>query len=375
MRIYCKWTKIYKESQAMFRRPQPSADHMLNFALHHSPRKECEKFIQQITAVKAMHNSEFPDAASDAIARCFYEIDKSCQQFSNDSFAGYQISYYQKKYLELCGLLWSMHDALTSYGCLQRQEKVLADTLLEILREKKIQRNQDLPGCIRTGKSCIDYYNNLHPKTSQEYMNALYALQMTLRNSLVSDELQAHCNYLMKEIEVARNECGENTAYCASILKETSQLVKSSVCGVPDFAKYATLADNAPGKPSTWKKVVGAMLAVAGVVAFAAFLAISIALSVVSYGAAIPLLALGITEAVAAYGILGALGGTTLAVGFLSSAERKGLSRTMADCHNAAQRNHACAQSFFDKTKSKIKVTAANAQIVEKLHTVASLGK
>ncbi len=359
----------------MFRRPQPSADRTLNFALQHSPRKECEKFIQQITAIKTMHNSEFPDANSDVMSRCFDEIDRSCQQFNHDSFLCYQIDYYQKKYLELCGMVWSLHDELTAYGCSQRQEKLLADTLLEILKEKKIQRNQDLPGRMRTGKSCIDYYKALNPKTSQEYTSALYALQITLRNPLVSDELQAHCNYLIKEIEAVRSECGENTAYCASILRETNQLVKSAVSGTPDYAKYAALADNAPGKPSTWRKVVGAMLVIAGFVAFAAFLGASIALSVATYGAAAPLLALGITEAVAAYGTLGAIGGIVLGVGVLAGAERKGLSRTMADCHNAAQRNHTCAQSFFDKTKSQSKASAANARKVEQLHTVASLHK
>jgi hypothetical protein len=333
---------------------------MLLMELTNKPAGLCDRFVKEMSAIKVQHEAKYTEMSSDAVKLCFYEFDhhvnQSVEQFVKLEIAGNtheEKAFYQKKYLELCGFLWSKYDSLTSASVADQE---LKNSIGMLLHKTNMNRRDDLPSrSMAAMQGCVAYYKSLHPVSeSLEYVNALYDLRQTLKSPASPDYLVESGRELIRQVEAQKNVSSENVAYCTRVIKETHKLIAPAAGASPDFNAYKALANEAPGKPKYWKAVTGAMLRVAGVVAFLGLIGLSLFAIIATGGAATAFSILGIKAALAIPVYLGIGVGSHLGSAMYASGKRQGLSQSMVDYNSAAEKYSESPQVLFRVNRAPV---------------------
>lgn len=314
-----------------------------------APGKLLTELASEIEILKLKYETQSSSSDLSAIKSYLYDLEnktlfRSAAKNQHD---------LQEKYLELCGLLWTIKDSLEKLNQKSKEEQDFENAISDIMKRRNIKKQYHLPDTIRVNGNCLELYRTLHPvKESKEYIDALTDLKNVLKKYHIPDAIFFSGLTLINQIDHHKslNNTKENLAYCIKVLKKTKQLIQPDPGTVSDFTGYLTLANQAPGNPKPWKSTLGTMLTMACLLAL---LTCAISSMVLTGGLSTPLILLGVTSTASSFTGTGLIIGMVLGAKLYSSGQASSVSKSMRDCYAAVKNS----PGFF-KAPEKNKLTS-----------------
>jgi hypothetical protein len=308
-------------------------------ALRQTPGDLCQKIKNILSKLKIEHEDKYVGNQSDSIEICLFELEERVNLILSDKTT--DIKNQQKQYLELCGFLWRMYDSLVELKKQSNGEKELAEKIFYILQEMHLNKHDDLPNEMATGKKALELYTTQHGDLGvstlkevqiKEYDKAKDQLERALIDSpLMTQDIRAISQKLIQQVEIQKET---DVRFCTTILKTTKKLMTPGEDTPQVFERYMDLAHKASGKPSAWKKIAGFMLGLAG----AALIGLSLFAGFASVGLAAPISLLGLQFgaglAMAGYAYMTGLATFGLGEYLFLGGTRRGLSESIVKCGN-----------------------------------------
>ena len=234
------------------------------------------------------YDDDNPAGRSPQVRICLFAIQDKLDFFPSDPSL-INSRNLQINYLRLCAFLEDMYRQVSSEG----QDKGFNHILESLIENTHISLDGDLPDDMKTDFSKTQHFAQLQLEAAQLFAMSEQQLALTeqdiytkklqliqarvVYDTLLQDKINSAVSLIHREVEskITRNEAVDYHFYNRALYDLHHLSIHSNDTNT--IQHLAKLAESASGTPSTSKKVIGALIAVLGVLLIAASIACLIA--------------------------------------------------------------------------------------------------
>lgn len=316
-----------------------------------------------LTTFKAYDNAH-PTARSPQVRICLYAIEQKLNMLTRAPEL-HTVTGLQGSYLDLCAMLYDMHNRIEQEG----QDTRFKNLLTNLLATTHIAANGDLPDAMHTGQATTTRFallaqqNELFSLTKQQlerleeqgYEHSLQELKQGIFVGELDKKIQAVSKAVQSEVAAKKHaKQAVDYRFYTHVLNEVWHAVNHRQ-DAASLQHLVVLADAAAGRPTTSKKIAGALMVLAGTL----LIATSIACLLATFGASSLAsgfgVALGISVVQSQICLAVGAGATTLAgsgltfwgINTFKAGMRQGLSKDLLDLQHEVQHSSTNNYNFL----------------------------